>query len=201
MIRVGITGGVGMGKSTVGKILSSKGFPTIDTDDVARQVVDKGSDALKKIVETFGDMVLDSDGFLNRKKLGDRVFGNPDELKALNSITHPEIRARWKTWLDQKKSAGAAAAFVTIPLLFEIGADKEFDKIVCVACSLKKQRGRLDKRGWNPSHADERIRSQMGIQQKIKRSDFLIWTDTSIEVVEWQIEDMQGRLSSLIESK
>lgn len=188
MIKAAITGGVGMGKSTVGALITKKGYPLIDTDEIARDVVQKGSAALQLIVDAFGGGVLSPDGSLNRKELGKKVFGQPEELQRLNAITHPEIRSRWITWLEKQESNHEKIAFVTIPLLFEIQMEKAFDKILCVGCSQKTQKLRLENRGWSQTHSSDRIMSQMPIQEKIKKSDFLIWTDTSLSIVGWQTD-------------
>lgn len=195
---IGLTGGVGMGKSTVGSVLASKQCHVIDTDDVARSVVRPGTPAHAEIVSHFGPSVLQPDGAINRKALGAIVFNDPDQLAALNRLTHPRIREAWLGELNRiRKESPGMQVVVLIPLLFETGSEAHFDCIVCVACSAASQLDRLRQRGWADDHSLARINSQMPVREKIRRSDFLIWCEGPMELVGEQANRVLRSIGSI----
>lgn len=181
MKLIGVTGGVGMGKSTSAAILRERGFPLVDTDEVAREIVEPGRPALKEIQRVFGESVIDPSGRLRREMLAHIVFASEERRKELEAITHPIIREVWRTKCDAWRERGELVAFVVIPLLFEIRAEKEFDHIVCVACNAPTQRSRLSLRGWSPEEAERRIRAQWPLDKKMSGSDFVVWTEGDLE--------------------
>src|SRR3954447_16372005 len=142
MTLVGLTGGIGMGKSTSDKLLRERGVPVVDTDIIARQIVEPGEPALGEIQKAFGSIVMDSDGRLRRDELAKIVFSNPDARKKLEDILHPGIRAIWEQQVDAWRKEGRPLAVVVIPLLFETDARAQFDASICVACSAASQRER-----------------------------------------------------------
>jgi dephospho-CoA kinase len=184
----GITGGVGMGKSTSAQLLRACGVPVVDTDDLARQVVAPGQPALNEVQAAFGPDILASDGSLRRDELAQRVFGDVAARKRLEEILHPRIRQLWRAQLSAWLAEGRPVAVVVIPLLFETNAEAELDATVCVACSLATQRQRLLQRGWTSEHIDQRIQAQLPIEQKIANADFLIWTEAGLDVHAAQLE-------------
>lgn len=196
MKRIGLTGGIGMGKSAVGDMMVNLGVPLIDTDVVARQVVSPGQPAHRDIVSQFGKEFLLSDNSLDRQKLASIVFSDPDKLAILNRITHPEIRRMWISQLESWEKSGAAASIVVIPLLFEIKAEAEFDLVVSVGCSEQTQRSRLEARGWSSEHLESRLQSQMNPREKWNRSQVLIWTDCSLNTTEWQVNQLIRRITT-----
>src|ERR1041385_539361 len=139
----GITGGIGMGKSAAAQILHQGNVPALDTDVLARQIVEKGEPALREIEQAFGNKVLTPDGRLNRGELARVVFSDAVARQKLESLTHPRIRALWKKQVELWRAEKRPSAAVVIPLLFETGAEPEFDAIICVACSAATQRRRL----------------------------------------------------------
>ena len=173
----GLTGGVGMGKSTTAALLRLRGIPLVDTDELARELVQPGQPALDQIKSAFGQNVVSSDGRLRRDELARIVFAHAAERKKLEDILHPAIRERWLTRVEAWKKDNCPLAFVVIPLLFETKAQTHFDKIICVACASSSQRERLAQRGWTPEQARQRIAAQMSADDKISRSDFVIWTE------------------------
>lgn len=180
MQAIGITGGIGMGKSTVARCLEEKGYPVIDTDQIAREIVAPGTPALTEIVEFFGPAILDPHGNINRPALAQKVFQDPAQLEALNRITHPRIRQSWMGQLEEYcRKDSYPLVFVMIPLLFETGVEGVFDHILCVACSATEQKRRLGDRGWNSDHQSQRIQSQWPITRKIRHSHFLVWCEGS----------------------
>ena len=160
MILLGLTGGIGMGKSTAASLLEHMGASVVDTDHLARAVVEPGQPAMKELREAFGMQIFAADGTLLRDEMARLVFSDESKLRKLESILHPRIRDMWRKqvveWRAQNKPIGA----VVIPLLFETGAEEEFDRVVCVACSRASQRERLKARGWSEEQIAQRIAAQ-----------------------------------------
>ncbi len=140
MKLVGLTGGVGMGKSTAAGFLLQLGARVTDTDEIAHDLVRPGQPALAEIEKEFGQKILAADGSLNRRALADVVFNDEAARKKLEAILHPRIRERWQSQVAAWRSEGCPLAVVVIPLLFETQAEHAFDKIICVACSPASQR-------------------------------------------------------------
>ena len=188
MKSFGLTGGIGMGKSTAAEVLRQRGYPVVDTDLLARQVVEPGQPALAEIQDAFGREVISSTGELLRAKLADKVFSNPAERKKLEAIVHPRIRERWVAQVEFWRAEGQQSAVVVIPLLFETNATACFNKIICVACSTRAQRERLRARGWTDTQIGQRVAAQMPIERKMELSDHVVWTEPSLEVHATQLE-------------
>ena len=170
-----------MGKSTAAELLAKRGAKVSDSDVLARELVEPGQRALAEIVEAFGGGVLWEDGSLDRAKVGELVFGDSAAREKLEGILHPRIREAWQARLDGWAAVGERLAVAVIPLLFETQAETSFDRIVCVACSPELQRERLRERGWNEGEIDSRLAAQMAVDEKMKGSDHVIWTDGTIE--------------------
>jgi dephospho-CoA kinase len=177
MITLGLTGGIGMGKSTVAEILGRRGMAVVDTDYLARQVVAPGQPALAEIFQTFGIDLQDNLGQLRRDALAAIVFGDPAARAQLEAITHPRITALWREQLALWKQAGQGVAVVVIPLLYETGAETEFDAVICVACSAAAQQERLQQRGWTAEQIQQRCAAQLPVAEKIARADYVVWTE------------------------
>ena len=189
----GLTGGAGMGKSTAAQFLRERSLPVVDTDELAHQLVLPGRPALLEIQTAFGKSVIAPDGQLRRDELAQIVFTDPAARKKLEAILHPRIRERWLAQIEAWRGENCPLAVVVIPLLFETQAESNFDKIVCVACSATAQRERLLARGWTPEQIRQRLAAQWPVEQKIARSDFVIWTDGSPEVLAQQFERIIAR--------
>jgi dephospho-CoA kinase len=183
----GLTGGVGMGKSTAAGILRTRGAQVVDTDELARQLVQPGQPALAEIQTQFGKNLVAADGQLRRDELARIVFADAAARKKLEEILHPKIRERWLAQIETWRVENHKLAVVVIPLLFETKAESHFQKIICVACSAANQQKRLLERGWTSEQIDQRIAAQMPVEQKIARSDFVIWTDGGMDSHEEQI--------------
>ncbi len=177
MKSVGITGGIGAGKSATSDFLCRLGLPVLDTDQVARDVVAPGTTGLDAVVRSFGSGFLDADGGLNRAAMAARVFSDPSARLELERILHPRIQERWQAWLDQRRSGGSPVAFVVIPLLFEKDYAAHFDHVVSIGCSATAQRIRLGNRGWSGDQIKARLEAQMPMEEKMKRSDAVIWNE------------------------
>jgi dephospho-CoA kinase len=188
MQLIGLTGGIGMGKSTSADLLSRRGIPVVDTDVLAREVVGPGQPGLAEVVATFGAEVLAADGSLQRGVLARKVFSNEASRKQLEGILHPLIRERWLAQVEHWKQESRSCGVVVIPLLFETAAERLFDTIVCTACSPESQRERLLKRGWSEEESSQRIRAQWPVEKKMNQSRFVVWTEGSLEVhsAQWQ---------------
>ena len=183
----GLTGGVGMGKSTAAGFFSALGVRIVDTDDLAHQLVEPGQPALQEIGDQFGRELIGPDGRLKRGELGRLVFAAPEARKRLEAILHPRIRERWQAQVETWRSQNCAVAMVVIPLLFETSAESNFDKIICVACSPRGQGERLAGRGWSPDQIQGRIAAQMPVEQKLARSHYAVWTEGALESHQRQV--------------
>ena len=190
----GLTGGVGMGKSTAAEFLRARGAQVVDTDELARQLVQPGQPALAEIQAEFGKKVIAPDGRLRRDELARIVFADAAARKKLETILHPRIRERWLAQIETWRKENRALAVVVIPLLFETRAESHFNKIICVACSAPTQRQRLLSRGWTPEQIKQRLAAQWPVEQKISRADFVIWTDGDLDCHAQQIERILAAL-------
>ncbi|MEO6036291.1 MAG: dephospho-CoA kinase [Verrucomicrobiota bacterium] len=188
----GLTGGIGMGKSTSGRLLSERGVPVIDTDILARQLVEPGQPALEEIKKAFESSVICRDGELRRDELARKVFSDQAALRALENILHPRIRELWKAQAKGWRNRNQKIGFVTIPLLFETNSSAEFDSVICVACSAPTQSRRLRERGWTAEQIEQRLAAQWPVERKIAQSDFVIWTDTTVEIHASQLDRVLG---------
>jgi dephospho-CoA kinase len=170
-------------------MLTSRGFPIVDADLVARKVVEKGEPTLQMIVESFGEEVLLPDGTLDRAKLGTIIFNDPSKRKMLNDIMHPAIRAEMLRQRDEWLSNGAKTVIMDIPLLFESRLQHYVEKILVVSVTEEVQLKRLMQRNQlSEEEALSRIRSQLPISEKEKGADAVIYNNGSIEETEQQLE-------------
>ena len=181
MIRLGLTGGVGMGKSTASQFLYDLGFKVADTDDIARTLVEPGKPALEDIVKAFGKEVLQDNGVLNRGKTAELVFSDDSKRLKLEDILHPLIRETWEIRLNEWSAQNEKLGVVVIPLLYETECERYFDKVVCIACSKDIQSQRLRQRGWSDLEIDQRIKAQLLIGEKMSRADYVVWTNGAID--------------------
>ena len=191
---LGLTGGVGMGKSTAAGFFLLHGVRVADTDEIARQLVQPGQPALAEIRAAFGKTLLAPDGTLRRDELARIVFASEADRKKLEAILHPRIRERWLAQLETWRTEGCPLALVVIPLLFETGAESHFDKIICAACSPAAQHERLAARGWSAEQIRQRIAAQLPVGQKIARSHFVLWTEGLLASHARQVELVLRRI-------
>ena len=189
---LGLTGGIGCGKSTAGRLLAEVGFQRIDVDDIVRSEVLKDATIVERIRLRFGEGVLTSAGEVDRVRLGVRVFAHPAELKWLEELTHPEVGRRWR---ERLASDPNAAWVVEVPLLFEKGLEKGFDFVACVACAFPTQIARLEQRGMARTLAEQRISQQLPLARKIELSDFVLSNDGSLAFLRQQVVGLASRLS------
>lgn len=182
MKTYGLTGGVGMGKSASGKLLAERGVSVVDTDVIARQLVEPGQPALSEIQNAFGPGMLDAGGRLRRDELARVVFRDTEARRRLEGILHPRIRAVWQKQLEQWRAGGSNQAVVIIPLLYETDAAAHFDTTICVACTRATQYDRLRARGWSGEQIEQRLNAQWPAEKKIALADRVVWTEPDLEV-------------------
>ena len=176
MLIVALTGGIGSGKSTVGQIFQDLGAIVTDSDQLARDVVERGTTGFDQIIAAFGDEVL-KNGDLNRAALADLVFKDPAKRKQLEQITHPLIR---KAFAKIVESANGDSIVVNqIPLLVESNHDYKFDHVITVSASEAVRIERLLKRGMNLTQIQQRLQAQSNDAQREKISDSIIRNDDS----------------------
>jgi dephospho-CoA kinase len=187
MKRIGITGGIGSGKSTGASYLMESGFPVLDTDDVARSVVAPGSEGLSEIVAEFGQGILARDGSLDRAAVAGIIFSDLNARGRLEALLHPRIQRVWTGFLSARERDCALAAFVVIPLLFEKSYQAQFDAVIAVGCSSATQWRRLEGRGWAPDAIRSRLSAQWTTEAKMASADHVVWNEGTLAVqrIQW----------------
>jgi len=185
--KIGITGCIGSGKSEVSRYLTSLDYPLIDADAISKEVVMPGEIGLIKLVETFGESILNLDHSLNRRKLGEIVFNNKRLLAQLNDILHPLIKREIATRLEIYSTE--PFVFIDVPLLFETDSRSNYDEVVLVYAKPEVCLERIVKRdGISSQLAKQKIDAQMDIEWKRSLSDFIFTNEGSIEQLHHQIE-------------
>ena len=192
MILFGLTGGIGMGKSAAADLLRQRGLPVLDTDVVARQIVEPGQPALAEIAARFGAEMIGADGLLRRDLLADRVFADAAQRQALEAILHPRIRRTWLAQAGEWRGAGRREAVVMVPLLYEVDGAKDVDRVVCVACSSLTQRARLAARGWPAAEIGRRCAAQWPVERKMALADYVAWSEGGLDVLAAQLDRVFG---------
>lgn len=175
MLRIGLTGGIGSGKSSVASLLRDRGFVIVDADRIARDILQPGSDALREVAAVFGDDLLDASGVLNRKLLAQRAFGSEAQTQKLNAITHPAIRKESMRQFDAAEAAGADVAVYDMPLLIELGLHRAMDFTVVVDVDEEERVKRLvNFRGLTEEDARSRIARQITDAERLAAADYVI---------------------------
>ena len=185
---LGLTGGVGMGKSTAARLLKKVGLPVVDSDDLAREAVQPGTEGLAEIADEFGEGFLKPDGSLDRDKMASTVFQDQAARKQLELIIHPRVRAVWENRIEQWREQKRPVGVVVIPLLFEVGVQDSFDAVLCVASTASTQRSRLRGRNWSDDQIAARIAAQMDIAQKMDLADHVLWNEGAPELLMRPVE-------------
>ena len=194
---IGLTGGIASGKSTVAARFRALGVPIVDADQLAREVVESGSDALHEIVHVFGPDVLDESGSLDRKKLGAVVFDDAEARKTLERITHPRIAALSMQRMAQLATSGAPYGLYEAALLVENGAHRAMNGLVVVACKPETQLARVMARdGLDADAAKARLAAQMPLAEKLAAATWVIWNDGDRSTLEAAVDDTHERILS-----
>ncbi|MFF3275025.1 dephospho-CoA kinase [Streptomyces chrestomyceticus] len=193
MVKVGLTGGIGAGKSEVSRLLASYGAVIVDADKIAREVVEPGTPGLASVIAEFGEDVLSADGTLDRPKLGAIVFSDPQKLQALNAIVHPLVGARSA---ELEAAAGPDAVVVhDVPLLTENGLAPLYDLVVVVDATPDTQLDRLVRlRGMAESEAKARMEAQASREKRLAIADLVIDNDGPLEDLEPQVRQVWQNL-------
>lgn len=194
---VGLTGGIASGKSTVAGMLRELGAPVIDADLLAREVVAPGSDGLAAVVECFGPEVLDETGALDRKRMAERVFADPDARAALNQITHPRIAAAGQREIARLAAEGAPVCIYEAALIVENGLQRWMHALIVVAVPPEVQRERLMQRdGIDAAAADARLAAQLPLADKIAAADYVVNNSGTVEETRAQVERIWNEVNA-----
>jgi len=198
MLNVGLTGGIASGKSTVVQLLADRGALIIDFDLLTRYVEEPGRPAWNKIASIFGKEIIKDDGTINRRKLGEIVFQNPEKLARLNAIVHPLVFQEWKRRLTLlQENQGNEITISDIPLLIETNAQQHFDVIILVYCPPWLQIQRLMIRnGYNAVQAQLRLDSQYPIDLKVPYADIIIDNGLNLEKTIQQVDAVWKELNA-----
>lgn len=191
MMRIGLTGGIASGKSTVSSWFRRHGFPVIDADQIARQVVAPGEEGLKRVIEVFGSEMVSADGTLDRARLGSMIFHDPKKRQKLNHLLHPLIRQRMREQMDACEAQGCPAVVLDVPLLFEGPLTGWTDRTIVVYVTRETELSRLMRRDHlSKAEALARIQAQMSLEEKKKRADAVIHNDGTVACTEQQLADL-----------
>ena len=192
-MRIGLTGGIGAGKSEVSKRLAAQGAIVIDADLIAREVVEPGTDGLAEVIEAFGPGVLGPDGSLDRARLGDIVFADPQLLARLNAIVHPRVGARMRE-LEDTALPGAIIVH-DVPLITENNLADAYDLVVVVDVPPRIQLDRLVRlRGMSREQAQARIAAQAGRDQRLAVAGIVVDNSGSLAELDRQVGDLWAEL-------
>ena len=190
---IGLTGGISSGKSTAARFLAELGAVVIDTDKVGHEIYKPGTEAWQEVVASFGRQVLTASGEIDRKKLGEVVFGDAEALSKLNRITHPRIAEVVKTKLEEYRRQGIKAVVIEVPLLIEAGWASMVDEVWVTVASEATVLERLRKAGLTEEQAQARIRSQPPPEERLNHADVVINNDGSLEELRDRVREMWER--------
>ena len=193
MLLVGLTGGIGSGKSTVAGMLGERGAVVLDADDFARAAVVAGSDGLRKVTRRFGADVLGPDGELDRRKLASIVFADPAALFDLEAIVHPEVRRMFADGIQENLDSRRVVVLVN-PLLIEMGTHRDCDIVVVVSTSIDTQVARSVARGMDESDVRARIAAQLPLAERAQVADVLIDNEGTLEDLEHEVDVLWKQL-------
>ncbi|MCB0410996.1 MAG: dephospho-CoA kinase [Bdellovibrionales bacterium] len=194
---IGITGGIGSGKSVVSNYIRSKNFAVVDADHLAREALLPGSECVRQVTQAFGQKFLNHKGEIDRSALGSLVFSDPKAMSILEGIIHPYVRKRAQEERQRLQKSGTPLAFYDVPLLFEKRMEKDFDAVIVVDCDLRTRIERLQKRDRLPMKAiEDRIASQHPLEEKVQKASYVLNNNKDIKHLYNQIETLLLSLSS-----
>lgn len=191
---LGLTGGIGCGKTTTAEMLAAHGLVPLDSDAIIREILQNDREVIVAIQTHFGPGVFTKPGEVSRHELARRVFSDAVALRWLESLLHPRLYAYWRTAFSAQP---ASSWVVEVPLLFEKSLQNWFDFTVCVASHPTVQLARLEQRGLSPPLARERISKQLPLVQKIELADFVLLNDGSSDFLRDQVATLVSSLSTL----
>ncbi|MCG6915917.1 MAG: dephospho-CoA kinase [Deltaproteobacteria bacterium] len=203
MLKVGLTGGIASGKSTVSEIFASLGAQILDADEVAREVLLPGQPAWTMLRQAFGGEFFNADGTVRRKKLRKLVFADPEKRKQLDAIVHPEVMREINRRSETSSSSiQSGVLLVDVPLLLEVGVANRFDKVVVVYASERVQIKRLIRRdGISEEEAKQALKAQMVLKQKVEQADYVIDNNGRLEETQVQVQRVWQELLELARAK
>jgi dephospho-CoA kinase len=198
MLRIGLTGGIASGKSTVTAMLRERGLPVLDADDLTHQLLEPGQASYDEIAREFGREILGGSGKIDRAKLGAIVFSDSTKRARLNQIIHPRIRTITTEWFaSQDRPGGPPLAFEDAALIIEGGIAQSFDRVVVCWCRPEQQLERLVARGLSREDAERRIAAQMPIDEKRRLADDVIDCSGTLDETRRQIPDLLAKWQRL----
>ncbi len=198
MLRIGLTGGIGSGKSTVAALLAEAGIPIIDADKIAREIVEPGQPALAELAEAFGTDILTEDGTLHRQALAAKAFANSDATATLNKITHPRIEQRTQQLFAEAETAGHRLAVWDMPLLVDKGYHTHMDAVIVVDVDAETRIQRLvNHRGLDEADARRRITAQISDEERRKAATYIIDNNGTAADLAPQVEKIMNQLLSV----
>jgi dephospho-CoA kinase len=202
MYVIGLTGGIGSGKSTVAQMLQQKGAKLLSADAVGHEVYEPGRPAYQEIVDAFGPDIVGADGKIDRKVLGPIAFADPEQLRRLNDITHPRMKELMREKLEAERAGGARIAVLEAALLFDAGWDDLTDEVwVTVTPAEVAAKRTAERSGISVAEALSRIRSQMSNEERIARSQVVIDTDCGLAETEAQVSEEWERLQERLPAR
>jgi dephospho-CoA kinase len=195
MLRLGLTGGIASGKSTVGAILREMGFTVLDADSIAHTLIEPGNPAYQEIIGEFGKSVVSADGKIDRAALAKIVFADPAKLERLNGIIHPRVEERMLSeFVKLQRESSPSAAFVEAALIIEAGLDKKLDGVVVAWCEPAQQIARLISRGLSEEESRRRIAAQLPVEEKLRQATEKIDCSGSIAETRKRVEQLATKL-------
>jgi dephospho-CoA kinase len=196
VLLVGLTGGIGSGKSTVARLLERRGAAVIDADQLAHDAVAKGSPGFERVVQTFGESIVAPDGDLDRRALAAIIFTDPERKAALESIVHPEVARRFGEQVDELRSTDRVVVYVS-PLLVELGLAPAFDVVIVVTASPHLRVSRVASgRDLSPEDVRARMAAQATDEQRMEVADILVDNDGSLAELEPQVDRIWNDLAA-----
>lgn len=199
MLLVGLTGGLGSGKSTVSAMLEARGAVILDADAFARDAVRAGTPGFDRVVARFGGTIVGADGELDRSKLAAVVFSDEASLRDLEAIVHPEVRRMVEEGVSENVGTDAVVVLVN-PLLIEMGTHRDCDVVVVVSASPDEQLRRAVARGMSPEDAEARMANQLSLDERATHADVLLDNDGDLAALEAQVDRLWATLRRRIET-
>uniref|UniRef100_A0A7V5N1Z1 Dephospho-CoA kinase n=1 Tax=Thermodesulfobacterium geofontis TaxID=1295609 RepID=A0A7V5N1Z1_9BACT len=187
MKKIAITGSLGTGKSTILKILQNLGFATFSCDEAVRNLYED-PEIKKRVIEIFGEEILETDGKLNKKKILEKILENQDLKKKLEDLFHPLVKEKCMEFINTNKEE--KILFLEVPLLFEVGWEVFFDEIWVISCSEEVQKERILKKGLDEKLGEEILKLQLPLPEKEKRANRIIFSEKSIEDLEKELKEI-----------
>lgn len=198
-LLAGLTGGMGSGKTTVGKLFQSLGAYVLDADEICRSLVEPGKPAWQETVDLLGNGVLRDDQTLDRRKVADIVFNDPEKKKALEAILHPRVMEKEQAiYKDIMKDNPGALIIIDAALLIESENYRKVDKVIVIACDKETQLHRImAKNTFSRADAQRRLQQQMPLEEKIKFADYVLYNDSGLPELEEKVEALFHQLKQL----